>query len=560
MDPGSRPARLADRMLARPRLLGVLLAALAFVQSTAPTLMVRQWYFQGAVSGVAVALAYGIGSGVTRLVELGATASGRDLPRLATRRELQVRLVLAALLVVMLLLASVRAVRAHRWTWTRLGHDPAGVWVMFGGVLLVTALVAALLIGTAWALGWLWRRLTNAGDVVLPRWVAGVLATVLVAWVAVTALNDWVYQRTLDGLNEGFTLADQQVEDGMRPPTSGLVSGGPDSQVPWEEMGDQGRVFVDRTPTVTDLAPWQQLGTSTPEAIAPVRVFVGRESARVAADRAALALAEMERFGAFERAVVLVVVPTGTGWVNQQIVQPVEYLYGGDVATVSMQYSHLPSPLAFLTEAEAARRAGHELIGAVRARIDELPRAEQPLLLVAGESLGSFGASAAYDDLDHLVASTDASLWVGPPATVHLRREAERNRTPGSLQIRPELGDGSRVLFANRTADIVGHPRAIFLQHADDAIVWWDWPDAWTKPDWLDEPLDPAVNPRMTWYPGSTFLNLAVDMAVANAFEEDQGHKYGTQPLQAWVAMLRPPGWDTERVEELRAHLARLPR
>lgn len=235
-------------------------------------------------------------------------------------------------------------------------------------------------------------------------------------------------------------------------------------------------------------------------------------------------------------------------------------MYGGDVATVSMQYSHLPSPLAFLTEADSARRAGQELIGAVRSRIDSMPEAERPLFLVAGESLGSFGGSAAYDDLDHLVRTTDASLWIGPPATVGLRREAERNRTPGSLQIKPELGDGSTVLFANRTGDIVGNPRAVFLQHADDAIVWWDWSDMWKEPDWLAEPLDPAVNPDMEWYPVSTFLNLAVDMAVATAFEEDQGHKYGTQPALAWAAMLQPEGWDEERVSTLRAHLAELER
>ena len=70
------------------------------------------------------------------------------------------------------------------------------------------------------------------------------------------------------------------------------------------------------------------------------------------------------------------------------------------------------------------------------------------------------------------------------------------------------------------------------------------------------EPLDPAVNPEMEWYPVTTFLNLAVDMAVSTAFEHDQGHKYGTQPLLAWAAMLQPAGWSPDRVTELRAALA----
>ena len=76
----------------------------------------------------------------------------------------------------------------------------------------------------------------------------------------------------------------------------------------------------------------------------------------------------------------------------------------------------------------------------------------------------------------------------------------------------------------------------------------------------LAEPLDPAVNPAMTWRPFSTFANLTVDMAVGNDFDEDHGHLYGTQPLAAWTAMLAPPGWEAADVERLREHLARLER
>ena len=35
---------------------------------------------------------------------------------------------------------------------------------------------------------------------------------------------------------------------------------------------------------------------------------------------------------------------------NEQLVQPLEYFLDGDLATVAIQYSHLPSPLAFLAE------------------------------------------------------------------------------------------------------------------------------------------------------------------------------------------------------------------
>ena len=538
-------------VLRRPRLLGVLLAALAFIQSTTPSLMTRSWYFQGAVSGVSTALGYALGALLTWLVVLGLTAMGRRPEPLDEARDVRLRSALLVVLVLVLVWASRRSVRMHRWTWERLDHDPNRAWLVYGGTLLVTALVLVALFALAGAYAWLRNRTARLGARWLPRWAALTVATVLATWLVVTALNDWVYQRTLDGFNEAFTISDLEIEGNTTAPTSRLRSAGPASQVDWDEVGDEGRRFLTRGPSVEQLGEW-----TDDEPLEPVRVFVGRATSDDPQVRTTLAMAELERFGAFEREVVLVVVPTGTGWVNEQIVQPVEYLHGGDVATVSMQYSHLPSPLAFLTEASAAQDSANALIDAVHARLAGIEASRRPQLLVAGESLGSFGGSAAYASLEELTQRTDASLWVGPPPTMHLRREAERRRVGGSLQIKPELGGDSEILFANRASDIVGQPRAVFLQQADDAIVWWDWSTALVEPDWLKEPLDPAVNPEMRWYPISTFLNLAVDMVVSTAFEEDQGHRYGTQATLAWAAMLAPDGWDAARVADLRVHLA----
>ncbi|WP_162598692.1 alpha/beta-hydrolase family protein [Nocardioides gilvus] len=544
---------MSIQWLRAPRLLGVLLAFVAFTQSLTPTLTTRDWYFQGVVSGVAVAIAYGIGALFTWLGELALRAVDRRPPPLTEKQDVRIRLLLAVVLVVALTILTRRAVDAHRWTWERLGHEPVDAWLAYGGTILLTLLVLGLLVAAVRLYVWIRDRAIGLGRRWLPRWIAVVVGTVVATWLVATALSDWVYQRSLDGLNEAFTLSDLEVEGSREPPTSQLRSTGPASRVAWEEVGDEGRRFLTRGATTDRLGEWT---VDDAEALEPVRVFVGRATSSDPVEQSALALAEMERFDAFEREVVLVVIPTGTGWINEQIVQPVEYLHGGDVATVAVQYSHLPSPLAFLTEAEAARASARALIGAVRERLQEIPESERPKLLVAGESLGSFGGSAAFDSLDELVATTDASLWVGPPPTMHLRREAERTRSAGSLQIKPVVGDGTEILFANRAADVVGHPRSVFLQQADDAIVWWDWPTAVEEPDWLDEPLDPAVNPAMRWYPGTTFLNLAVDMALSTTFEEEQGHMYGTQPTLAWAAMLAPDGWDAEKIAHLRTHLS----
>lgn len=101
-------------------------------------------------------------------------------------------------------------------------------------------------------------------------------------------------------------------------------------------------------------------------------------------------MAELERLGAFDRSVLNVVTPTGSGWVNENQAQALEYLWHGDTATVSMQYSYLPSLLSFLVDGNRAETAGRLLFDDVYARWSELPPGHRPKLVVSGESLGSF--------------------------------------------------------------------------------------------------------------------------------------------------------------------------
>src|SRR6056297_2865736 len=47
------------------------------------------------------------------------------------------------------------------------------------------------------------------------------------------------------------------------------------------------------------------------------------------------------RDGLFDRVVLIVASPTGTGWLDPGSHDPVEYMHGGDIATVAAQYSYL---------------------------------------------------------------------------------------------------------------------------------------------------------------------------------------------------------------------------
>jgi uncharacterized membrane protein len=97
-------------------------------------------------------------------------------------------------------------------------------------------------------------------------------------------------------------------------PGSALRSGSPDSAAPWRTLGRQGREFVGTGPTVAQLTAFA--GRPARE---PIRLYAGLDSAASAEDRARLVVQEMDRTGAFDRAVVGVVTPTGTGWVDHNV-------------------------------------------------------------------------------------------------------------------------------------------------------------------------------------------------------------------------------------------------
>ena len=59
----------------------------------------------------------------------------------------------------------------------------------------------------------------------------------------------------------------------------------------------------------------------------PIRTYVGFNTAPLyTTGRAELALAELERTGAFDRSYLLLISPTGTGWVDQTVVEAAEFL------------------------------------------------------------------------------------------------------------------------------------------------------------------------------------------------------------------------------------------
>lgn len=266
--------------------------------------------------------------------------------------------------------------------------------------------------------------------------------------------------------------------------------------------------------------------------------------------------------GGLDRQVVAVATTTGTGWINEAEASGLEYMYNGNTAIVSMQYSFLPSWLSFLVDQENARQAGQALFEAVDALVKERPEGKRPKVVVFGESLGSFGGEAPFLALNNLVARTDGALFSGPTFKNTIWSNLTIDRDPGSPEWLPIYGDGQHVRFSAKAENLDrpnapwGHPRAVYLQHASDPIAWWNTDLLFQEPDWLKEPRGYDVSGRMQWIPIVTFLQVSADMAVAVDVPDGHGHVYVKDVANAWAAILQPPDWTPEKTAKLRPLLS----
>ena len=522
-------------------------AALLGFATLSPSLLPRAGIMQGIVTGLAMAIGYLLGAAAGWLIR---RLRGRATPWYGSKRTWAV---LAPALALILVVGLLRGKRVADQLRGIMGQPIDGLeWYP------VAAAVAAIVLLALVGLGRLLRRGTAALARPVRQWAApsqvgvglggAVLVVVAVASGAVPAALVALVQPLFSGLSEQG--ADTPA------PTSALVSGGPDSAVRWSELGKDGRSFVSGATPVASLTQYSGV-----PADAPIRVYAGLASAVSAQERAALAVEDLKRFGAFDREVLAVATSTGTGLVDQYAAQPLEYLTNGDSAIVSTQYSYLPSWLSFLVDQDRAQEAARTLFAAVYAEWAELPAEDRPRLLVFGESLGAFGGQAVFADLDDVLTRTDGALFVGPPQASALWTRYTDDRDPGTLEVLPVFDGGAELRWAQEESDLAipagewADRRMIYLQNASDPVVWWSPHLLWSRPDWLAEPRGPDVLPTFDWYPLVTFLQVGGDMLDSQGVPYGHGHVYESNQVWAWAAILQPPGWDAADVQRLAAHL-----
>ena len=164
------------------------------------------------------------------------------------------------------------------------------------------------------------------------------------------------------------------------------VSGSPDSVSTFEELGLQGRRYV--VDVLTPELIEETLGE--PAKAHPIRAFIGFNTEPLySTGRAELALEELDRTGAFDRSYLLLVSPTGTGWVDHTVIEAAELMTRGDIATCCIQYARSPSFLA-VQQVALGRAQFRLLLWGIRERLRERPAEKRPKVLVFGESLGAW--------------------------------------------------------------------------------------------------------------------------------------------------------------------------
>jgi uncharacterized membrane protein len=357
--------------------------------------------------------------------------------------------------------------------------------------------------------------------------------------------------------------ANQKVEPGYAtPPPTALVSGGTGSLVPFDDLGQQGRRFV--TDVVTPELIKEVMGE---DAVAqPIRTYVGFDSEPLyPTGRAELALAELARTGAFDRSWLLLVSPTGTGWVDHTLIETAELLARGDIATCCIQYGRYPSFLS-VQKVALGQAQFRLLLWGVKQRLEERPPERRPRVLVFGESLGAWTSSdvvmfQGIDGFDHY--GIDRALWVGLP---WLAKWSRSGMTRGSSSLVPggTVGVFDRYeQLAALTEEQRARLRAVILSHDNDPIAVFG-PDLIVqRPWWLaDGQRGRGVPPTMRWRPLVTFVQTAMDAANAMVSVPGEfgsfGHDYRADMVRFVADAYRFPAATDQQVARIEQTLVSL--
>lgn len=524
---------------------GIIFAGIFFCVSLMPSLLPRPWLYQGLISGVSVAVGYGFGTFISFTV------------RWLTQKEIAAqykKYAWVGLLVCSIPIGLTYLILGYSWqnnVRKLVGEQSLDNYHMFR-IVLITVILSWILITISRTIKRFTIWLGNKIDKIFPRRLSIALSVFAVMIFAYWLVNGILLQTFIDVSNNIYRSKNATTLAGVTKPTEPTRSGSPESLIKWDTLGFQGRTFA------AGGASQQQLSEYTGQpAKQQIRIYAGLDSATDAKSRADLALKDLERAGGFDRKVLVVATATGTGWLEPQSVDSIEYMYGGDTAIISQQYSYLPSWISFLVDKQKATDAGQALFDAVYGKWASMPEGQRPKLITYGLSLGSFGGQSAFSGVNDLKYRTDGALFMGTPSDTSLWGNITAARDIGSPEWQPIYQNSQTVRFAASNDDITKnqtdwqYPRVLYMQHASDPVVWFNFNLPLNNPDWLKEKRGPDVSPAMTWFPIVTSIQVAVDQFFGVNVPNGHGHNYPNTIVNAWASIIAPQDWNTEKAQKL---------
>jgi uncharacterized membrane protein len=330
---------------------------------------------------------------------------------------------------------------------------------------------------------------------------------------ALVAGGTVLWHRAIRSIEAGTNVIEPIIDDdGGHRWVGPTASGSADSLVPWPTLGREGRRHVLLYPrpepvsglpvSLPDLAISSVMGE--PAAAAPALIYVGLDSGPTIRARVDLALAEMDRVGAWDRSMIMLCSPTGSGYIK---------------------YSKRPSPLS-LFKVKDAREQNRLLWLAISARLRDRP-GPRPKVVLFGESLG---AHTSQDVLLHWgtlgpeALGIDRALWIGTPYAsgwMHQVTGAARPDVDPLLVARLNDFDQLRQLPEEHRAAL----RYVMVSHDNDGVTKFGVDLLSSMPGWLTDArptveIVPGASPRgvparMRWRPVTSFLHGLMDMKNA---------------------------------------------
>jgi uncharacterized membrane protein len=533
--------------------IGLVLGTLFFAAALTPSLVPRSYLIQGLLSGFSFSAGYAIGVLIRSLWRY------LELPAPTERLVSLTKLVAAPLC----------AVVAIAFLWKSAGWQDSirglmGLPPLADSHSLQVCFIAVMVFLVALALarlflavfGLTFRRSAR----LLPTRIANLMGVIVAALVLWLLVKDVALRAVLTLLDSSYRQYDALIEPERPQPPSPEKTGSAASLLNWDELGRAGREFIASATTAEEIGAF----TGKPS-MEPIRVYAGLRSAETAAARAKLALEELKRVGAFERAALVVITPTGTGWVDPAAMTGLEYLQNGNVASVAQQYSYLSSPLSLLIEPDYASQAARALFVEVYGYWTTLPKDRRPKFYLHGLSLGSMNSEKSTQLFEIFEDPIQGALWAGPPFPSSTWRRVTDARNAGAPAWLPEFRNGSLVRFMNQNGSPVpadapwGSLRIVYLQYSSDPIVFFDYRDAYRKPAWMTVPRGPDVSPSLRWYPVVTMLQLGFDLLIATGTPMGYGHVYAPDDYtEAWRQVLDRRDWSDEEIARLKQHLTTL--